>query len=98
MDKQDKRDRIKAWKSAERAEARAALPLADDVLEAMFEALEIALEDEPCDHTRRRTAAWLQSRNCDEAKVSAWLDGTGGFCDCEVLSNSMDAWIEATGR
>lgn len=98
MDKQVKRARIKAWRSVDRAKARAALPLGDDVLEEMFEALEVALEVEACDHTRRKTEAWLQSRKCGDARVTAWLDKTGGFCDCEVLFNSMDAWIKATGR
>jgi hypothetical protein len=98
MDKQAKRARIKAWQAAERARDRAALPLADDVLEKMFRALEDALAEEPCDHSRRKTEAWLQSQVCDGDRVAAWLDATGGFCDCEVLFNSMDAWIKATGR
>lgn len=98
MDKQAKRARIKAWQVAERARARAALPLADDMLEAMFEALEVALEVAPCDHTRRKTEAWLRSHTLDAVAVAAWLDKTGGFCDCEVLFNSMDAWVKATGR
>ncbi|MFK7739556.1 MAG: DUF2695 domain-containing protein [Planctomycetota bacterium] len=98
MDKQAKRDRLKAWRLAERARALAALPLEDDVLEAMFEALEVALEADACDHTRRKTEAWLQSHDYTGARVAAWLDETGGFCDCAVLFNSMDAWIKATGR
>lgn len=98
MDKQAKRARIKAWQSAERAVARAALPLADDVLAGMFRVLETELAVEACDHTRRRAEAWLHSRGCIDSRVVAWLDETGGYCVCEVLSNSMDAWIKATRR
>ena len=59
----------------------------------MFEELEVALEDEPCDHTRRRTVAWLQSRSFDAAKVAAWLDETGGFCELGRLIAQAQAEV-----
>lgn len=98
MDKSDKRARLRAWKEAELAKARAALPLADGLLERMFQELESALLEEPCDHSRRKTNAWLLENGCDVARVTAWLDDTSGYCDCEVVANSQDAWVKATGR
>ena len=34
----------------------------------------------------------------DLDQIHAWLDQHGGFCDCEVLANSEEAWRFASGR
>jgi hypothetical protein len=98
MDRTRKRRLLKDWKESERARARAALPLADDVLEALFDYLEQALETQPCDHSRKLTECWLAENGHANEAVLEWLDETGGYCDCEVLANSEGAWRDATGR
>jgi len=98
MDKESKRKRIKAWENEQQALERAQLPLDDDVIESLFAAVDVQLNDEPCDHTRSKADAWLASRGLDVAVVGRWLGRTGGYCDCEVVSNSKDAWLQATGR
>jgi hypothetical protein len=40
-----KRELKKRWKQAEKDAARTSFPLSNDMLEAMFDAVEIALED-----------------------------------------------------
>jgi hypothetical protein len=89
----EKRDIKKRWKKAEKDAARAMFPLADDKLEAMFDAVEIALEDAGCDHSLRATTEWLSANGVDAAVV-AWLEDNGGFCDCEVVANARDHWEE----
>ncbi|HVK73925.1 MAG TPA: DUF2695 domain-containing protein [Kofleriaceae bacterium] len=94
MDKAS-RKRLKAMvRDQERKAALAALPLPIAELEAMFAMLDIALEDQACDHTRRITQAWLERRGHDVARVFAWLDEQGGYCDCEV-QNAADNVEEA---
>jgi len=89
-----KREIKKRWKKAEKDADRAMFPLADDKLEAMFDAVEIAIEDAGCDHSLRATTEWLRANGIDAAAVVAWLEDNGGFCDCEVVANARDHWEE----
>jgi hypothetical protein len=98
VDKADKKARLKAWRDQERGAARARLPLDDAEMEALFSMLGKRLPEAGCDDTRRLTDAWLQERGRSMDSVHRWLDENGGFCDCEVLANSEEAWREATGR
>lgn len=59
-------------------------------LDDLFDVLVDGLEKHGCDHSRRLTMAWLKSRGHDVEVVLAWLDSTGGYCDCEVLLNSLN--------
>lgn len=43
-----------------------------------------------CDHTLRRTRQFLAGvNNCDVPGAIGWLHARGGYCDCEVLMNTM---------
>ena len=43
-----------------------------------------------CDHTLRRTTQWLSEASTRDAPAAlAWLKKKGGYCDCEVLMNTM---------
>jgi Protein of unknown function (DUF2695) len=75
--------------------AAAALPLPIPELDAMFQMLSSELETRHCDHSRRLTRVWLESRGHDVQTVFAWLERHGGFCDCEVLFNVEDTVEEA---
>lgn len=75
------------WRDQQRKAALAALPLSVSELRAMFDMLDAEFPRQGCDHTRRLTRTWLESRGHDVARVFAWLDTQGGFCDCEILAN-----------
>jgi hypothetical protein len=98
MEKHEKRARVKTWQAQQRAAARDQLPMAETDFESLFTMLEHHLAAVPCDHSRNWTSAWLTERSFDLAAVFAWLDETGGFCNCEVLHNSMGKWLWAIGR
>ena len=95
MDKQRKKQMLREWQERQRAEAREALPMPDPEMLAMFDMLDVELPRQGCDHTRRITQSWLEGRGHDVEKVLAWLNDTGGYCDCEVLANSEDAFLAA---
>lgn len=95
MDEASKRRSKKQVRAQERAAALAALPLPIEELEAMFEMLDLELETQSCDHSRRITQAWLVTRGHDPTAVFPWLDEHGGYCDCEVLANVPDEVEEA---
>ena len=88
------RDKKKAWKEGERVRARAAFPLPDRELAALFGILAVELAARGCDDTRRLTDAWAQSRSHPLDALGAWLENNGGFCDCEVMANVAPHWEE----
>ena len=58
--------RLKAHvRDQERKAAFAALPIAVEELEALFDMLDAELEARDCDHTRQLTQAWLRGRGHD---------------------------------
>lgn len=87
MDKSDKKARVKQWREQERAGARAEFPLPVADLRRMFDMLDQALGQHPCDHSRRLTEAWLAAQGLDPVPVLEWLAKHGGYCDCEILGN-----------
>jgi hypothetical protein len=91
MDATD-RERKRQWKEQERAAARAAFPLSDDLLRSLFEAVAASVAEHGCDHTRRYTDQWLLGHPQSCEAVIAWLEENGGFCDCEVDANAADHW------
>lgn len=78
----------------QRAEARAALPLPDDQLRALFDMLNRELSTRACDHTRTLTQRFLERRGLPTEAVLSWLDDNGGFCDCEVLAVVEERWLD----
>jgi hypothetical protein len=87
MDKSQKKQMRQNWREQQRAQARSRFPLPPSELKAMFDMLDVELPQKGCDHTRRITKEWLQSRNHNVDEVFSWLDDNGGYCDCEVLAN-----------
>jgi post-segregation antitoxin (ccd killing protein) len=98
MNRADKKARLAAWREEQLDGTRAAFPLKDADMKALFDMLDERLPEAGCAHTRGLTDAWLTEHGHSIAEVHQWLDENGGFCDCEVLANSEQAWREATGR
>lgn len=90
--KQADRERKKAWKERERADARAGFPLAGEQLASLFQFVETSVDGHDCDHSRRFTEQWLKNEGAPRTAVIEWLESNGGFCDCEVIYNAQDHW------
>ncbi|MFG6466590.1 DUF2695 domain-containing protein [Pelomonas baiyunensis] len=88
-------DRKKAWKIQQKQLARDAFPIADGLLESLFDAVDAGVEQSGCDHSLRFTTSWLLERRQPKDKVLSWLREHGGFCDCEVLANAADHWEQS---
>ena len=89
---EDARRLKNAWKVQQRDRARAAFPIPDGDLAALFDAIDAGIASTGCDHSLRFTREWLSRAGHDIEKVVAWLEENGGFCDCEVAANSRDHW------
>jgi hypothetical protein len=83
----EKKDRLKAWKMAEKAKARNALPGPVDEMRGLFDYLSGMVGLQTCDKTRRITEEYIRTHGLATEAYLAWLDQHGGFCDCEVLNN-----------
>lgn len=94
FDKQGRKELLRQIRERQRAEARAVLPLPDEELQAMFDELDRELPIQGCDHTRRLTLLFLAWRGLPTEAVLLWLDDNGGFCDCEVLANVEEHWLD----
>src|SRR5882724_3081174 len=70
-----------------RTEAEAKLPIDRPSLQKLFDYLDDRLAQDGCDHTLRKTQAFIQEKNLPEEAVIDWLAEYGGYCDCEVLAN-----------
>ena len=75
-----------------RTEAEAKLPIDRPSLQKLFDYLDDRLAQDGCDHTLRKTQAFIQENNLPEEAVIDWLAEYGGYCDCEVLANVEDGW------
>jgi hypothetical protein len=95
MDKKAKKAMRDAVRQQQRMQARAAFPLPVSELKLLFDTLDVELPRQPCDHTRRLTKQWIESRGHDVEAVFEWLDDNGGYCDCEVLFNSEQNFKDA---
>ena len=92
LDKHRRKELLREAKRKEMASAFAALPVDNSELQALFDMLDVRLPVDGCDHSRRLTIAHIRERSLPEPSVLQWLDDNGGFCDCEVLANSEQAW------
>ena len=92
LDKHRRKELLREAKRKEMASAFAALPVDNSELQALFDMLDVRLPVDGCDHSRRLTIAHIRERSLPESSMLQWLDDNGGFCDCEVLANSEQAW------
>jgi len=65
---------------------KASLPMSIQDLGDLFDYIERPSTPE-CDHTLMQTRKFLESRELDAEEIVPWLNGHGGYCDCEVMLN-----------
>ena len=98
MDKQRKKNALKQWKHAERADLVSAMPLSLEQLHRLLDYLDANLV--ACDHSTKLTSHFLDVEQLERDKVLSWLGEQGGYCDCEVLANlaSLDESLRTPPR
>ena len=90
LTKEQKKAMLRKW----RAEQNRKYLLSKTNVRKLFRYLNRELEQEPCDHTARRTEAWLDAHCPPEKKggILAEMRDMGGYCDCEVLLNCYERY------
>lgn len=63
---------------------------------SLFDYLETQLEETDCDHSNRHTRKWLEMHiaDADRDAVLAEIEDMGGYCDCEVLMNCYEEYMD----
>jgi hypothetical protein len=90
-----KRQAIKqALRQAEHERFRATLPVAPELLRALFDFIDQRLADGECDNTLKYSMLFIAQRELESGRVIAWLESLGGFCDCEVLASVEERFLE----
>ena len=92
LDKQRRKELLREVRRKGIAASFAALPISNADFQSLFDMLDVLLPVDGCDHTRRLTIGFLREHSLPEIAVLRWFDDNGGFCDCEVLANSEEAW------
>lgn len=68
------------------------LPAPKEKMEDLFDYLEMKLEKEDCDHSLRYAMQFMMENRLNFPKVTAWLSGNGGYCDCKVVEQIVPEW------
>ena len=90
-----KRHAIKqALRQAEQERFRSTLPVAPELLRALFDFIDQQLGDCECDNTLQYAMLFIAQRKLEAGSVITWLESLGGFCDCEVLANVEERFLE----
>jgi hypothetical protein len=84
-----------AMRERQRDAVRASLPAPASLLRGLFSFLDTQLSETECDHTLRFTRVFLATKDADDARVIAWLQQHGGYCDCEALNNAEEVLEDA---
>ena len=98
--KQEKRRRkelVNSIEQKQRAEAEANLPLSRRDLLDLFIWVDDRWDQYGCDRTLRHTLEFIKLRGLAEERIIEWLAEQGGYCDCEVLGNVVERWIDDPG-
>lgn len=68
------------------------LPAPKEKIEALFDYLEMKLEDETCTHSLKYAMQFMMENRLNFPKVTSWLNNNGGYCDCKVLEQIVPVW------
>ncbi len=91
--KDEKRRRAELVKEIVRQEkAIEKMPISPSDLAKLFDILDERLGVDWCDHTKKITSQFLESRNLNANEIFPWFEEYGGYCDCEILANVEESW------
>ena len=83
-----------ALRQAERERFRSTLPVAPELLRALFDFIDQQLGERECDNSLKFAMLFISQRGLEPGNVIPWLESLGGFCDCEVLANVEERFLE----
>lgn len=94
MDKQARRLAVRNPKAGPQKEFFDSLPMPADLFHQLFSSLNEQLSNDECDHSLRFTEEFLADSDVDTDAVIEWLGEQGGLCDCEVIANVEEKFLD----
>ena len=82
-------------REAEREKFRAGLPISPLVVRNLFDFVDQSLSDVECDSTLKHTLLFVSQHDLEAMPIITWLERSGGCCDCEVLANVEESFLDA---
>jgi hypothetical protein len=93
-----RRKRLVKEEEARRGIVEPPPPISGPELMRLFEYVDYMWAENGCDHTLRHTRQYIRQQGLPEEELVEWLTEHGGGCDCEVLANVAEPWIDGTER
>lgn len=87
-EKENRKEILRGLKEKAKADFNNSLPMDKEAFNELFDCLDERLGGGGCGHTMNMTLGFLKEREVKNVdQVVEWLNGNGGYCDCEVLAN-----------
>ena len=93
FDKKQNRKAIAEYKQKQRETFLASLPMSPELFQLLFDFLDEQLEENGCQHRFTLTEAFLEANLVDSTPVLDWMLENGAGCDCEVLCNIEEKFL-----
>jgi hypothetical protein len=78
-----------------RRTVREGLPVPAPIMKALFDYIDGHLSSSECDDTLHYAREFILAQNLPEDPLLAWLEGAGGYCDCEAINNAEELLEDA---
>lgn len=86
---------LHSQREEKRRQVREGLPVPAPMMKALFDYIDERLSVSECDHSLRHTNELIYINRLPKDAIVAWLEGAGGFCDCEAISNAEELLEDA---
>ena len=93
MDHNQKQNAIKAYKQNQKEAFMSNLPMSSALFQMLFDFLDEQLAENECQHRFTLTQSFLNANHVDAASVLDWMLENGAGCDCEVLYNIEEKFL-----
>lgn len=68
------------------------LPAAEATISELLDFVEDELFETECNHSLQYSMRYMMENRLDFAKITSWLTGNGGYCDCKVMEQIAPKW------
>jgi hypothetical protein len=93
-EKARRKEVLHSQREQQRLSIREGLPVPAAMMKALFNYVDKQLSSSQCDDTLRHASEFIRANGLPAETVVAWLQGAGGYCDCEVF-NAEEALEDA---
>ena len=68
------------------------LPEQQATISELIDYIEDELYEAECNHSLQYAMRYMMENHLDFGKITTWLAGNGGYCDCKVLAEIAPIW------